>query len=347
MSKVYFLKTNDKSLEGLQLAGEKIFKVFSDFFQKYDKVAIKLHFGERGSKTNLNPLLVKSIYESLKDKVSTAVLTDCTVLYKGDRSFASSHKQLALDKGFNFAPILIADGEKGREETRVKINQKHFKEVRLGAGLDNFNSLLAITHFTGHGMSGIGGAFKNIGMGLGTKGGKMEMHQHFDLWVNPELCLGCGLCARECAGGAITIENGKAKIDRSKCLSCALCICICPQGAVQRPFGAATAGTSRDLQERIVEYAFGVLKGKKKSYFVNVLMDITPHCDCLREGFKPPVVGDIGILASTDIVAIDQASLDLVGKEKFEKEDMNPADQIDYAASLGMGDKKYELIQIN
>lgn len=346
MSKVYLLKTTDKTPEAMEKAGNKISKLFSDVFSADDKVAIKLHFGERGSKTYLNPNFTKGVYDSLKEKVKEAVLTDCTVLYKGNRSFASSHKKLAKDQGFGFAPIVIADGEKGREEIKIEVNQKHFKFVRLGAALKEFNCILALTHFTGHGMAGIGGALKNIGMGFGTKGGKMDMHQHFDLEINQELCTGCGACARECAGGAITIENGKARIDKNKCLSCALCISLCPVGAVQRPFGAESAGTARDLQERIVEYALGALRGKK-SYFVNVLMDVTPHCDCLSSGFREPIVKDIGILASDDIVAIDQASLDLTGKEHFEAADMNPSDQIDYAEKLGLGEKKYDLIEID
>ena len=312
MSKVYLLRTTGKDKDSLTAAGQKIFQIFSD---------------------------------QVKAKTKETVLTDCTVLYKGDRSFASSHLQLAKNQGFDFADIIIADGEKGREEMKVPVNLKHFQEVRLGAGLKDYNFLLAITHFTGHGMAGIGGALKNIGMGLGTKGGKMDMHQHFDLEVNADLCTGCGTCARECAGGAISVVDGLARIDKNKCLHCALCISICPVGAVQRPFGAASAGTSRDLQERIVEYAFGALKDRK-SYFVSALLDITPHCDCLREGFKDPVVQDIGILASDDIVSIDQASLDLTGKNHFTTPDMNPQNQIDYAAQIGLGEKKYELVEI-
>lgn len=341
MSKVYFLKVKEKSPQILTKAGEKILKTFTDFFNSKDKLAIKLHFGERESKTYLNPVLVEAIYNGLKEKVKEVVLTDSTVLYKSDRSFASSHKKLAIDHGFGFAPILIADGEKGNEDIKIEINKKHFKEVKIGAGIKDFNSILTITHFTGHIMTGFGGALKNVGMGLGSKGGKLEMHQHFNLKVNTEICQGCGNCQKECPVDAISIKDGKAQINHQKCIGCGLCVSICPYGAVERPMKNFS---SRDLQERIVEYTFGVLKNRK-NFFINVLLDITPMCDCCK-GIQEPMIPDIGILASEDIVAVEQASLDLIGKEKFQKPEIDSTVQIDYAQKLGLGEKKYKLVEI-
>jgi hypothetical protein len=341
MSKVYFFKIKKQSPEILREAGKKISEVFSDFFGTEDKVAIKLHFGERKSKTHLNPVLVKAIYDRLVRKVKKVVLTDCNVLYKGERSLGSTHKKLAQDNGFDFAPILIADGEKGEDEMKIELGQKHFKEVKIGAGIKDFNSILAISHFTRHGGSAFGGALKNVGMGFGSKGGKLEMHQAFKLEINSEICVGCGICQRECPAGAIEILQGKAKIDFKKCIGCGRCIAVCPNGAVEIPWGASS---SKDLQERIVEYAFGVLKGKK-AFFVNVLLDITPSCDCINS-IQKPMVPDIGILASEDIVAIDKASLDLVGKEKFEGPGVDPMIQINYAEELGLGKRDYQLIKI-
>jgi len=341
MSKVYFLKIKNKSPEILEEAGKKISRMFSGFFDLEDRVAIKLHFGERGSTTYLSPVLVKAIYDELKSGVKRMVLADCTVLYKGDRSFASSHKKLAKDQGFGFAPIEILDGERGEEEIKIPVNLKHFKEVKIGAGLKNYNAVLALTHFKGHGGAGIGGALKNIGMGLGSKSGKLAMHEHYNLTINPETCRGCGACQKQCGGNAILIENGLAKIDRKKCSGCGLCISVCPYGAVERPMAELC---SLNLQERIVEYVWGILKGRK-SLFVNALLDITAKCDCVKER-QVPMMPDIGILVSEDIVAIDQASLDLVGKEKFEKPQIDPQDQIDYAQKIGLGEKRYELIEI-
>ncbi|MCD6500622.1 DUF362 domain-containing protein [bacterium] len=341
MSEVYFLKIKKQSPKILAEAGKKISKVFSNFFDSGDKVAIKLHFGERGSQTYLSPILVRAIYQKLQKKVEKAALVDCNVLYKGERSFASSHKKLARDHGFGFAPILILDGEKGDEEIKIKINKKHFKEIKVGKGIKDFNAILNISHITGHGITGFGGALKNVGMGLGSKGGKLEMHQAFRLEINPDLCQGCGTCQSECPVKAISIKNDKAQIDYQKCIGCGKCISVCPFEAVEIPWGASSA---KDLQERIVEYAFGILK-QRKTFFLNVLLNITPQCDCVREKQKP-MVKDIGILGSQDIVAIDKASLDLVGKNYFEKPGVDPSFQIDYAQKLNLGEKDYKLIEI-
>lgn len=342
MAKVYFLKIHQKTPEILKEAGIKVSKFFTNFFGPKDSVAIKIHFGERVSQTYLNPLLVESIYNQLKGKVKRTVLTDCNVLYKSDRSFGTTHKKLAEEHGFGFAPIIIADGERGENELKVKINQKHFKEAKLGGVLKDFNALLAITHFTGHGGTGFGGALKNVGMGLGSKGGKLAMHQAFKLVVDLEKCQGCFSCQKECPGEAIFEEDGKAQMNYQKCLGCGICISVCPFGAIKTP----QIGTSGDLQERIAEYVLGVLKNRK-AFFVNVLLDITPKCDCFRDKVQKPMVPDIGILISEDIVAIDQASVDLVGKKNLETETIDPTVQLEYAQSLGLGKRRYAFVEIN
>lgn len=341
MSKVYFFRIKEKTDKTLNESGRKIAETFSDFFDLKDRVAIKVHFGERGSDTYLSPVLVKAIYKNLKEKVKRADLVDCSVLYKSERSFASSHKKLAKDHGFEFAPISILDGEKGNEEIKVKVSQKHFQEVKLGAGIKDFNALLVISHFKGHASTGFGGAIKNVGMGLASKAGKLAMHEAFEIVINPNTCKACGICQRECPARAIFIENEKAKIDYQKCLNCGQCISVCPFEAVEISW---EGNSSKDLQERMVEYTLGAQK-EKKTFFVNVLLNITSGCDCVRM-VQTPIMPDIGILASFDIVAIDQASLDLAGKERFERIEVEPAIQIDYAQKLGLGEKDYELVEI-
>jgi hypothetical protein len=341
MAKVYFLKIEKQSPEVLYEAGKKVSGVFSDFFDSKDKLAIKVHFGEKGSVTYLGPDFTKAVCENLRKKVKKLALVDCSVLYKGERSFASSHKKLALEHGFDFAPIAILDGEKGDREIRIRVKGKHFKTARIGRDIKEFNALLAISHFKGHGATGFGAALKNIGMGLGSKAGKMAMHQAFKITVNEAVCTGCGFCSRNCPAHSIAVKNEKAKINYKKCLGCGLCISACPFGAIEIPWQMG----SHDLQERVVEYAAAVLKGRK-ALFINALTSITENCDCMSM-IQEPIMSDIGILLSEDVVALEQASLDLAGKKNFMAHGVDPQLQIDYAQKMGLGKKKYTLVELN
>jgi len=342
MSKVYFYKIENQSPEVMEKAGREVAGIVSKVFGPQDNLAVKVHFGEKGNNTYLGPDLTKAVCAELKDKVKSLALVECTVLYKGERSFASGHKRVALDHGFDFAPIEILDGENGNEEVKIKIDGKHFKEAKIGKGIEKFNSILAISHFKGHMAASFGGALKNIGMGLGSKGGKMAMHKSFKIASNPKTCIGCGMCVRNCPAGAISLENGKAKINYEKCIGCGLCISICPVGAIEIPWQSQTG---KELQEKIAEYAAAVLKGRK-AYFVNVLTNITKFCDCHGSAMEP-IMKDIGILLSEDVVALEEASLDLAGRDNFIRPGFDPEDQVNHAVVMGLGKKEYELINLN
>jgi len=339
MAKVYFYKIEKQSPEVLEKAGKEVSGIISKAFGSEDTLAVKVHFGEQGNTTYLGPDFTKAVCSDLKGKVKSLALVECTVLYKGERSFASGHKKVALDHGFDFAPVEILDGEKGNEEVKIKIDGKHFKEAKIGRGLEKFNSILAISHFKGHMASSFGGALKNIGMGLGSKGGKMAMHKSFKIASNPAICTGCGACLENCPAGAISLENDKAKIDYIKCLGCGLCISVCPSDAIEIPWQSQTG---KELQEKIAEYAAAVLKGRK-AFFVNVLVNITKYCDCHNSAMKP-IMKDIGVLLSEDIVALEEASLNLAGRENFRRDGFDPEDQINHAVLMGLGKKDYELI---
>lgn len=336
MAKVYFLKAN--SQDNIIQKAKEIFACFGDFFNRNDRIAVKLHLGERNNKTSISPVFVKAIYENLKPKVKEIVLMDCSVLYKSERAFGESHKKLAYENGFDFAPIIIGDGKAGELEQKIKVNLKHFKQVKIGSELEKYNGILALTHFTGHSASCFGGAIKNIGMGLASKAGKLEQHEAFKIFVDKNRCTACSLCQKECPANAISFVKGKSEIDYKKCIGCGKCIAICPLGAIQIPWGS---NSSNDLQERIAEYAFGALKNKK-AYFVNVLLNITKKCDCVREK-QEPFLKDVGILAGDDIAAIDKASLDLLRAKNFKIPFSDHFRQINYAQQIGLGKQEYEL----
>ena len=168
------------------------------------------------------------------------------------------------------------------------------------------------------------------------------MHKSFKITSDSKICTGCGMCAKNCPAGAISVENGKAKINYEKCLGCGLCISICPFGAIQIPWQSQTG---KELQEKIAEYAAAVLEGRK-SFFVNVLADITKFCDCHGSAMEP-IEEDIGVLLSEDIVALEEASLDLAGRENFTRAGTDPEDQINHAVFMGLGKKEYTLINLN
>lgn len=297
MEKIYLSKDIEKILGKI------------DYTRLGKEVAIKLHFGEKGSETYINPDLVKAVYDKIISLGKKASLIECNVLYRGSRTNTTDHLATAKEHGFDFAPINILDGENGQEYLEVDIDGL-IKKAKLGKGLQNYDSMIVISHLTGHMMAGFGGALKNIGMGLGSRAGKLQMHSEISPSVNIERCTGCETCIEYCNADAISLVNGKANIDQKKCEGCVMCIAVCPQRAVKIPWDSSTAS---DLQKKMVDYVDAVFKiiSKDRMIFINVLENITKECDCFGI-IQEPIMEDIGILTGNDIVAIDKASSDLV-----------------------------------
>jgi uncharacterized protein len=302
-------------------------------------VAIKVHFGERGCDTYIDPKLVRKVYEKVEKAGKKAILVECNVLYKGSRTNATDHIQTARDHGFTDMNIDILDGEKGDEFIEVG-------GCKLGRGLKKYDSLIVLSHFKGHMAAGFGGALKNVGMGLGSRAGKLHMHSQVMPNINEKKCVGCGICAEHCNAEAISISNRIAKIDQDKCEGCAMCIAVCPHGAAMVPWGG---GTHEYLQNMIAQYAKAVLSLFKEPIFINILENITEECDCMGI-HQEPIMEDIGIICSSDIVAADKASLDLVNECSgglFNK--INTVDkdkQICFAEKLGIGKSKHSLLRL-
>ncbi len=328
MAKAYLSKDIEKILEKIDCS--KLGK----------KVALKVHFGERGCKTYINPSLVKKVYDKLKSLGKEPSLVECNVLYRGSRTNSTDHIKTAKENGFDFAAIDILDGEKGSEFELIE-------GCKIGKGLKKYDSLIVLSHFKGHEAAGFGGAIKNIGMGLGSRAGKLYMHSNIHPQIS-EKCIGCGECVKHCDVNAIKLENNKAKIDRTKCIGCAMCIAVCPNHAANIPWASQT---HQDLQKKIALSAKAVLSlfPKNKPIFINVLEKITKECDCWGI-IQEPIMPDIGIIMSDDIVTADKASLDLANKlsdGKFnEINKTNKSGQISIAEELGLGSSKYDLVEI-
>ena len=323
---VYFSESLDKILNRF------------DFSALGERVAIKAHFGEIGCVTYLKPELVRKVFDKIKAQGKNPTLVECNVLYKGSRVNASDHIKTAREHGFDM-PIDILDGERGDEYLEID-------GAKIGKGLENYDSFVVFSHFKGHSDAGFGGAIKNVGMGLGSRAGKLYMHSNIRPSTDSEKCTGCGTCIASCNAEAITIVDGRAVIDQDKCEGCAMCISVCNFKAIKIPWHGRT---SDGLQNKIAEYTKAVLSRFKNPIFINVLQNITPLCDCMGVEQKP-VMADVGFLASYDIVALDQASLDLANKYsqgQFDKiNEVNKKGQIDWAEKYGLGSSQYKLVEL-
>ena len=332
---------------------------------KSDTVALKLHFGEKGNTAFIRPVFIRDIVDKIIQCGASPFLTDANTLYRGERSDAVSHINIALAHGFTTttagAPLVIADGLTGTDDVKVKINGKHFSSVSIASAIFHSDVILSIAHFKGHELTGFGGTLKNLGMGCASRQGKLNQHSNISPKIRAKLCSCCGKCIKTCPVDAIEIIGVKAKINSTRCIGCAQCITTCPDGAVKIKWN----GSSETFQEKMVEYVLGVLKDRQhSSIFLNFLMNISPACDCYTHS-DTSIVPDIGILASTDPVAIDQASVDLLNQQEgFKnsalKTNHNKGEdkikglypeiewgvQLNYAEKLGIGRRKYTLVKI-
>ena len=283
-----------------------------DFEDKY--AAIKIHFGEYGNLAFLRPNYAKVVADYVKELGGKPFLTDCNTLYVGSRKNALDHLDTAYVNGFSplqtGCHVLIADGLKGTNETIVPIDGEYVKEAKVGAALMDADILISLTHFKGHAVAGFGGAIKNIGMGGGSRAGKMEQHCDGKPSVNKNKCVGCGACIKICAHDAPVVKDGKATIDHDKCVGCGRCLAVCPKDAIAADFDSSVAM----LNYKMAEYAWAICKDRP-CFHIALICDVSPSCDCDSVN-DIPIIPDVGMLASFDPVALDQACADLCNNMK-------------------------------
>ena len=273
-------------------------------------VAIKIHFGEPGNLSYLRPNYAKALADVIKAQGGRPFLTDCNTLYVGRRKHALEHIEAAYENGFTplstGCQVIIADGLKGTDEVEVPVaGGEYVKEAKIGRAIMDADIVISLSHFKGHESTGFGGALKNLGMGSGSRAGKMEQHSSGKPQVDKALCRGCHSCAKDCAQGAISFdENNHASIDHDKCVGCGRCLGRCNFDAISCPADAA----SKLLNCRIAEYAKAVVDGRP-NFHINLVMDVSPNCDCHAEN-DTPIIPDVGMFASFDPVALDQACAD-------------------------------------
>ena len=329
-----------------------------DYGKKF--TAIKIHFGEYGNMAYLRPGYARTVASIVKEHGGMPFVTDCNTLYAGRRKNALEHLDTAAANGFNSVSlgcnIIIGDGLKGDDDVEIPVNGEYVKNAKIGRSIADADVIVTISHFKCHEMAGIGGALKNLAMGCASRRGKMEQHANGKVHVDKDKCIGCKRCTKMCAAEAISVKDKKATVNENKCTGCGLCIASCHYDAIDAVYGSKDA-----MCKKMAEYAKAATLNKP-CFYINIIADVSPNCDC-RASCELPIVPNVGILASTDPVAIDVACADLVNQQtvipgshadKEGPEDIflrtNPDTDwkitTDHAEKIGMGSSKYELIKI-
>ena len=316
VSNLYFTDLRVKNGDNLLTKLQRLIKTAGigniDFTDKY--VAIKMHFGEPGNLAFLRPNYAKAVADIVKELGGKPFLTDCNTLYVGGRKNALDHLDSANLNGFNptttGCQIIIADGLKGTDETLVPVEGgTYIKEAKIGRAVMDADVFISLSHFKGHESTGFGGALKNIGMGCGSRAGKMEMHSAGKPHVDQNLCVGCQMCAKICAHDAPEFENKKATINHDKCVGCGRCIGVCPKDAIL----SASDESNEILNCKIAEYTKAVIDNRPH-FHISLVIDVSPYCDCHGEN-DAAIVPNVGMFASFDPVALDMACAEAVNAQ--------------------------------
>ena len=334
-------------------------------------VAIKMHFGELGNVSFLRPNYARAVVDVVKQLGGKPFLTDCNTRYPGSRKNALEHLYCAWQNGFTpltvDCPVLIGDGLKGTDDVAVPVRGgEYIKEARIGRTIMDADVFISLTHFKGHEMTGFGGAIKNIGMGCGSRAGKKEQHSNGQPVIDEELCRGCGCCRRECANDGLVFDAQarKMRVDTAHCIGCGRCLGACNYDAI----AFANSAAITELNCRMAEYTKAVLDGRPH-FHVSLVVDVSPNCDCHCEN-DAPILPNIGMFASFDPLALDQACADaclaatpLPGSQLADR--MAQPDFVDHhdhfvnsgpesewrtclehAEKIGLGTRDYELVVV-
>lgn len=290
-SKVYFTKN---------ITPESLVKIYDTMgVNLKGKVAVKISTGEPGGSNFLDPNLIKDLVNKLN-----GTIVECNVAYPGKRDTTEEHWKTIEEHGFKaIAPCDILD-EDGEIVLEVK-GAKQIKENYVGKNIDNYDSMLVLSHFKGHAMGGFGGALKNMAIGLASSRGK--------LWIHT-------------AGSSHDDFEAMFKTDHDSFLE-----------------------AMADSCKSIIDH-----KGKENFVYINVANKLSVDCDC-NSSPADPNMDDIGIMASTDPVALDQACVDAVYNSSDERkvelieriESRHGLHTVETAEELGLGSRDYELIDID
>ena len=372
-AKVYYTDFRAKIGEGLPTKLKRLIKAagFGDIDMDGKFVAVKMHFGELGNLSFLRPNYARAIVDVVKELGGVPFLTDCNTLYPGSRKNAIEHLYCAWENGFTpmtvGCPVIIGDGLKGTDDIEVPVEGgEYIDKAMIGRAVMDADIFISLSHFKGHETTGFGGAIKNIGMGCGSRAGKKAQHMNGQPEIDHELCRGCRACLRECANDGLSFDEStrKMSINTQNCVGCGRCIGACNFDAIAFANYAAT----KDLNCRMAEYTKAVIQNRP-NFHVSLIVDVSPNCDCHAEN-DAPILPNIGMFASFDPLALDQACVDACLKatplpnsqlaEAMEKEDFcdhhdhfeNTTPNSEYktclahAEKIGLGTRDYEIVVV-
>jgi hypothetical protein len=353
-SKVFYIPSTDGASTDFWVESlKKICKTahLSDIIEKREYCAIKVHVGEKGNTTYTPPELAKVLVDIVKKKGGLPFLTETSTLYRGERDNAVSHIIHGANHGYSLentgAPFIMADGLTGDSEISVPVNGELFSNVFIAREARMADVLIVLSHMTGHLCTGFGATLKNLGMGLASRKGKLRQHSKMSPEIDSEKCVKCLKCIEWCPEDAIGEVNSTVVIDKKACIGCGECLAVCHYDAVKFDWAADNDW----IQKAIAEHASGAVAGKK-AFYINFCCNMTKNCDCM--GFEQDVITvDAGILASSDPVALDQASIDISLAKTGENlanhshPKIDSSVQLDHGEKIGLGTRQYELITIN
>lgn len=371
-SDVYFISarsrkwTYDDSLPGkLERALSRI--GLSSSFDKDEWVAVKTHFGSLGAHRIVRPIFLRKVSDALISRGAKPFITDSV------RIQGLEYLEVANQNGINHlscgCPVLLADGLYGKDNLMVKAGDI-LKEIAVPTLIHDVTAMVVCSHVKGHINAGYAGAIKNMAMGCvssehrtcGWQKGRGAMHTFGDGMINweGEKCILCRQCEEICPLDAIDFKVNTMHWDEKTCWRCGRCERVCQSDALHLP-----ADDERFMRS-MSEAAQAVLSTfkEKKVLYINFLTEIQPECDCMPIA-DVPVAQDKGILISDDIVAVEQASIDMLkntpvlpdsaASEKgiTEKDDIflnlhhKPYMlQIEEAEALGLGNRNYTMTEI-
>ena len=372
-AKVYYTDFRAKIGEGLPTKLKRLIKAagIGDIDMDGKFVAVKMHFGELGNLSFLRPNYARAVVDVVKEFGGVPFLTDCNTLYPGSRKNAIEHLYCAWENGFTpmtvGCPIIIGDGLKGTDDIEVPVEGgEYIDKAKIGRAVMDADIFISLSHFKGLETTGFGGAIKNIGMGCGSRAGKKAQHMNGQPEIDHELCRGCRACLRECANDGLSFDEStrKMSINTQNCVGCGRCIGACNFDAIAFANYAAT----KDLNCRMAEYTKAVIQNRP-NFHVSLIVDVSPNCDCHAEN-DAPILPNIGMFASFDPLALDQACVDACLKatplpnsqlaEAMEKEDFcdhhdhfeNTTPNSEYktclahAEKIGLGTRDYEIVVV-